>query len=454
VSQLTLTFQYKGETLTGTIDVPTARIPELAGNLLPYDGEDLIALYDFSRNATVNTRLSDFRDYVVGAGEGGGVAPILQGADLEIVITAGMAGQYRVNVPALIGKTYTLNRRSVGPLTTSEFLALPSGGFELTGVDENGDHNDLVQEGEVFVAHIYELATSVTTNNNVASFINGIANITESTDLTPLHFRKLLHVVGGANKIVITLPDVSQIPEQGLIIPIETNISNQKQTRVVTKNGQSIYFNNTSQTELYLGIASGISLLANSDGWYVMPGFSDDILNVGKPTFDYVQRLNTEVARGQLVNREDVPRLMQFLTENPSLMVTEDAWQNTRVDANLGTGTIGEEWVYPLRGKFSSANGTTQIRFPDLQDLAFAGLKNIGGYDPDRSNNTTGVIQQDMIRKHKHKILKDEHPGKSDNANDRDVMVPGGNGEYNYTDEIGGSKTRMANVGFLPLIGI
>lgn len=68
-------------------------------------------------------------------------------SDLEITINADEAGDYTVLRPELAGKTYSLQRRGVGVLKSSEFTIL-SNGFRLANT------LDLLQAGEFFVATI------------------------------------------------------------------------------------------------------------------------------------------------------------------------------------------------------------------------------------------------------------------------------------------------------------
>lgn len=430
-----------GGVLNGTpiqIQVLTVRIPELppGGEL---DADDFMAVYDVSEGKTVYKNLELLRSFFLHGSAALPQTPILNGDELQIVVTADMLanGGHRVNVPELANKTYKLTRRGQGTLLTTEFNILPSGGWDIT------DLGDVVFVGEVFFAKIYELAAGTTgTLLSTGDFLNGIAVITASITLTVLHYNKLIHVAGGNNKVQIALPDINDIPaNKTLIIPIETMINNINQTTVSASNGQLIYFGNTSNASLILGISEYLWLMSGVDGWYALKA-SPGLLQVGKPSHDYSTRLNTEMAIGQEVNRADYPRLWLWLQTVPDAIVSETLWQTT-VEAITTT-----ENFYKYRSKFSSGNGTTTFRFPDHRDLAYAGLK--AGSDVERVPNTVGTGQKDMFRSHTHPyVTKTGTAPQSGNATQCWVG--------NLTIEsgaTGGSKTTMKNVGLIPLINI
>lgn len=424
------------------ISVPTVRVPELAPVSPPYEvNKDMLLIYDDSEDKTGYTFLSDFINSIA-TGGGASTPPVITGSDVQIVISAAQAGYNRVAVGELAGKTFTLERRGSGMLLSSEYNILTSGGFELT------DANDLVEEGEIFIAHVYEFAVEQGSSSATSSFLNGIAIINSSVALDSTYFNKLLHVAGGNNKVVITLPDL--VDCQGKIFPFETMISNNNQTRIAGKAGQVIYFGNTSSSDIYLGISESIWLMAGADGWYVVRA-SDGILNVGQPFMDFTERLNTHKAIGELANRADYPRLWNFLEANPDLVVSEALWATKT--ATVGNGQYIEEF-YGYKGKFSSGDGSTTFRFPDHSDISYVALKQVS--DPDRNPNTAGMGQPDMIRSHVHPIIttlgmySTKHDGSAD-VSKQGTPFPA---DAIKVGAYGGRKTVGKNVGLIPLIRV
>lgn len=445
-------------TLTGIIQgtgqevqivIPTVRIPELPQQTEAVEGADKIPIHDTSLNSTRWQSVTLLRDYILTGGAGAAIPPVLQGDTMEIIVDGtSKSGDYRVLVPALENKTFTLNRVGYGPLLTSQFLILPSGGFELVG--------SKVRLGDVFFASIFSPGSSApgsTPGASTGSFINGIALISDDTLLSTAHYNKLLHSSSLLKHNEIILPKVEDAPAN-LIIPIETTLASGFYTKIVTQAGQFIYFGATSTTHIWMGANEFLWLLRGVDGWYVLSA-SESIQNVGQPFMDYVQRSNTAIAMGQLVQRSSVPRLVDWVLTHSEVYVTESAWQ----------GSIEN------RGKFSLGDGATTIRMPDHQNQFYRGLANVGGVDPERTSNSVGNRQMDTFKAHDHtpedtsnsidfglvgrasntSINKTIGGGSTDNAG-RGVELNVVDSPTPMTNGGGGTETRGKNVGLLPLI--
>jgi hypothetical protein len=165
---------------------------------------------------------------------------------------------------------------------------------------------------------------------------------------------------------------------------------------------------------------------------------------------DYDQRLNTYPAHGEMANRADYPRLWDWLSAHPDQIVTETLWQTQT--SEIGNGNKLEAF-YKYHGKFSSGDGTTTFRFPQHDDMGYVGLTI--GNDPDRSPNTAGTTQGDMIRNFEIDIPRgDGYTGNSQEAADR---VGGGQGTNLQTPikiSYGQTKTVGKNVGLTPFVRI
>ncbi len=398
MSVLQGTVVINGITYAVLVTAPTVRIPELSPVVLPYDDEDKLALYDYDENKTVYTRLEDFRQYVLLGTGGTPIPPILQGNTVEIIITAEQAAAsqlaaasattYPIVVSELAGKIFALERRSVGLLKTSEYSILPSGGFQLPA-------GNAVFEDEVFFAQIFTYADPESAPTATAgSSLNGMATLSADIQLSSIHFNKLLHIAAGALSINVSLPDITSVPE-GLVMPFETTLGNTKQSKVIAIGGQQIYFGNRAVNEIIVGINEYLSVMRHVDGWYVVSA-SESILNVGRPSMDYVVRINTVAATGQLVPRADYPRAWEWLSENASILVTDTVWNSSIL--------LDSEYFQHQKGKFSSGDGSTTFRFPDLRNQVFRSLLNIGGADTERPDNTAGTLQKDQMKQHSHDI--------------------------------------------------
>lgn len=459
--------------LAGTnvnIEVPTVRVPELPDAQLPLQGTDLMVIYQEGGNKTTKADLDIIRDFVVTGGNPGAITPVINGADVEIVITAGMANKSRVNVPVLANQMFSLKRRGEGQLLVSEYDIIPSGGFELNPKDENGNVVDdtapnaipqLAHEGEVFIASVFDWANNPTSGNNTGgttSLFDGITSLTSSTQLSTLHRKKLLQVAGSSSSLIVTLEDIADAPANSMVC-ITTVISNSKQTKVTAKAGQKIYYQNTSNDYLWLGISETLWLYRGDDGWYVinqLPGVD----NVGDDLFGRKQKLNMLVARGQEVLRADYPRLWEWVQSLGSALIDDTTWFSSVAIPNAVAGT--RQSYHPYEGCYSygsgGVNGTT-FRLPNMQEKFVRGLNNIGSTDSQRTFNQPGGVQFDMNRAHTHDINYENNG--TDGSNPNGKIIYNGDGERNGSgmnttaiQSSGGFESRPINVGLLPLIRV
>ena len=108
---------------------------------------------------------------------------------------------------------------------------------------------------------------------------------------------------------------------------------------------------------------------------------------IGLIDYAYVAKDYHIVAFGGEFNRADYPKLWAYLQANPSLVKTQTQWQ-TEATANGG-----------ICGFFSSGNGTTTFRVPNL-DKAFLrpDSRSVGSYQGDAIRNITGRANSDIVR--------------------------------------------------------
>lgn len=144
---------------------------------------------------------------------------------------------------------------------------------------------------------------------------------------------------------------------------------------------QSLIANNNNDTT-----HSSWSNLINAS---ILPTILDNIsaLPIGTILNAYTIFDNCIVAFGGEFNRADYPKLWTYLEANPSLLKTQAQW-NAESTANGG-----------ICGFFSSGNGTTTFRVPNL-DKAFLrpDSRGVGSYQGDAIRNITGTYSSRMLR--------------------------------------------------------
>ncbi|WP_374465599.1 phage tail protein, partial [Chryseobacterium sp.] len=192
------------------------------------------------------------------------------------------------------------------------------------------------------------------------------------------------------------------------------------------------------KTDLWLHGGESFSAAFYGGKLYLIGG-NIHLENIGEVRYGYTPQSFSLPANGTLVNRADFPRLWQMVSKY-SKIVTDSQWLN-------GSGLNS--------GYFSSGNGTSTFRVPDLRGLFIRGLDGGRGIDLDRNsaNIQDGSFQADALKKHKH-LITDVHPY------DGFALLGGGfnGGANNFkwrnteTQEAGTYETRPQNIALTPYI--
>jgi hypothetical protein len=192
------------------------------------------------------------------------------------------------------------------------------------------------------------------------------------------------------------------------------------------------------KTDFYLHEGESFSAVHYGGKLYMIGG-NIHLENIGEVIYGYTLQSFCLPANGTIVNRADYPRLWQMINKYAKV-VTESEWLNGN---SLNSGY------------FSSGNGVSTFRIPDLRGLFIRGLDSGRGIDLDRNSSTfkDGSFQTDAIKKHKHQ-LDDIHPygGFADVGGGFDG---GGNNfkwRKNETFELGSYETRPQNIALTPYI--
>lgn len=372
-----------GQAISGTIDLPTARHPELPA-VEDIQDEDIIALFDVSEGKTKGAAIDKLRSKLIG--EGIPQTPVLNNGIIELTVDSVHVDNLRWDLPSISGQEFTLERRGIGMLQTTEYNILSTGGFILTG------SSPVMKLGETFILTLTKLQggdTEIIKNSN--SFITGMVTVNDSIAWSDAHKGKLLNISGGSNKVTYTLPDISDADEN-LLIPIETNINNTYQSIIAAPAGQLIYFGGTSYNQMVMGFGDTLWLYNGGDGWYVVNAYGN-YLTAGEPVFSYKLLPNTLRAQGQLVRKDEQPRLWAAVQSYGLALVTDVQWHE--LDAN---GLQFRAGCFAL----APAGNNDEFRLPDLEGMFPRGL---GGAAADgRAHNYPGGLQASQNKAHDHTI--------------------------------------------------
>lgn len=447
------------------VDHVTVRIPELppVNEDHPLTDDDTMPIWSADDNVTRHTKLSTLRTYIE-TGAATGVNPVVNGAKVLYIVPESDAGGTVASIPFLAGESFNLRRdgQPMVPETDpsgaepAEYRVLSSGGFQLLRAGEK------LIAGQRYELEVFTMVGGGTTipviSGGGSGEISGKVVVTTNLTMTVSnHLRKLIQLRAGASKVVITLPSLLDIPVN-TIINIEASVLNSWQNRITTQGGQNIYMNNQSFTSIYIAPGESLRLYRDEDGFYMMSDFGQYYRSVGKIESTYKVHMNQVLADGSLLNRTDYPRLWEWVQGLGSSLVSEATWNTASVVV------AGKEVLRPFRGCYSTGDGSTTFRVPDLMNVALRGVKSVLGVDSQRHQNKPGIFQRHEFPAHDHTPANNASGtdfgllGKSLSFSDAktvgSVDNTGRGNEPNIvdsptkmTDGGGGTETRMDNVG-------
>lgn len=435
-------------------DHVTVRIPELppVGVDHPLTDGDTMPIWSADDNVTRHTTLASLRSYIE-SGASTGVNPVVNGAKVLYIVPSSDAGGTVASIPFLAGESFNLRRdgQPMVPETDpsgaapAEYRVLSSGGFELLRAGEQ------LIEGQRYELEVFTMVAGGTTvpvsSGGGSAEISGKVVVTTNLNMTVSnHLRKLIQLRSGLSKIVVTLPSLSDIPAN-TIINIEASVQNSFQSRITTQGGQNIYLNNLSYTSIYVAPGEALRIFRDDDGFYLINSFGQHYREIGKVEASYKVGMNELLADGRLVNRADYPRLWEWVQGLGSSLVSEVTWNTASVA--IGTRTV----LRPYRGCYSTGDGTTTFRIPDLMNISLRGLKSELGSDSERFLNRPGGFQRNELEAHTHLSDQFSKRGWPNQSGDRTT-------DYYFIDKTrdgvlsrlaiesaGGVETRMDNVG-------
>lgn len=440
----------------GMAELQTVRIPELVPQS-ELSLEDLIPVFVSAENRTRQSTLAALYN-LMNTGGGGSYEPVYLGGSIIYDVPADIEdGINTVSIPSLAGKNFRLRRSGKIMKPGTEYEILGAGGFKLKRL------NDFLFPTERFELDIFDLQAGGNSGSGTgggSSLITGVVPITTNMPLTVAdHLNKLLQVRAGnpATAITITLFDLEnpELPDN-TIIPIETSINNSKQCRITTQGGQYIYMRNRNYTSLYVAPGEVLWLFKGEDGWYVINDFYQNYNRLGIPEATYLVGPNQLVCDGSLKQRAQYPRLWEAVQQFGGGVVSDATWLTASVTH------AGRTVPKPYRGCFSTGDGSTTFRVPDLRNTAIRGLKTIGGSDPERYYNNQGGFQLNEYASHYHEGIEGDtasHGGASSALSGIfqwlvNTFSGAGHGSVSNskTGSSGGAETRMDNIGLIYVI--
>jgi hypothetical protein len=258
-------------------------------------------------------------------------------------------------------------------------------------------------------------------------------NATHALTLSEILQRLVLVDANGAT-IQLYLPDSTTGLEIGLTVHIHAFNVNQSQVAITTGGSDIFLTGDSGVTTLYLGNNESIQLVLTSGGWLLLDHKSN-LNDIGGVIYRYKQVPNTIVATGQLLNRADYPRLWNYALSLGSSLIDDFSWNS----------------ITSNKGFFSTGNGSTTFRVPDLRAMFIRGLDLSAGIDLGRVVNLPGGYEADELKEHDHDYTR---PNANGSASGNQVSHPDGPLVNAKSGKTGGIETRPKNIGLLPLIKV
>lgn len=316
----------------------------------------------------------------------------------------------------LAGGSYFVEERATGSMLTSEYTVLPEGGFEWTG-------GKVFNDGGVYFVY---LMNRIDAGGDTPVESDTII-ITEDTDYDPaLHSGKTLLVQGAANVITIAIPNLSTVTDSKF--KVISHLGAQRNVVVQFDTGDSIVISQGAENAVILGVGEETEIEFIDNVAHITNGFNYDHAGIPQQLWSSVALPNKLKLSGQTIaDVTQYPRL-QWLLENRLSVISVAAWD---VDANKS------KWGYTF----------PVVRVPLPEDF----YRNV--------QTNEGRFQLDGIKAHTHGFTTGDVAGRSDNANDRDVMLPNTPGMARTTNPSavnvdGEDVTRPKNIGLIPYMTI
>ena len=248
--------------------------------------------------------------------------------------------------------------------------------------------------------------------------------ITDDTDFDGSYTDQALAIQATANKITCKFPSLALVPAYSWIY-IYSNGGNHINATFEMDGTDKFFYNGQLLSQVILGQGEIIKAFkapfgpSGEDVWFMdteLAGWDDC------GTIIFSEKLgikNTLQCIGQLLQRSEYPRLWKFIQSlSGAALVNDTSWNSFTVIDGLN--------VYTNRYKFSTGDGSTTFRLPDLRDAIFKGVNG--------STLLPGTMQLPNVGKHQHWLFQDTTQTNNNipSAGDSVAVVGASGGDYHY----------------------
>jgi hypothetical protein len=256
-----------------------------------------------------------------------------------------------------------------------------------------------------------------------------VVDISASVALDNSVLGKLVNVTGTDNVVItLPLPGINNYPEGGLIF-FACSLGSGKSLTVKTSNivgpggVDGIQFYGQPTGELYLHSAEHLILVRKGMFWHVVT-CSPGMIETGDEFMSRAVRRNTLIKQGQLVSRQDFPRLFKWVQSLTEGVTTEANWFSLQ---------------FQFKGFFTLGTDGTNFRLPDERGMFERALDLGRGVDVGRQDNVAGGFEDDALKQHTHEYVDRYYPENNPNIPNK-IALP-----VNYNNRIGSNDTDYDN---------
>jgi len=299
---------------------------------------------------------------------------------------------------------------------------------------------------EKFIVEIKYNTASTSTSATTGGLYTDTMTITAATQtLVVDDVNKRVRLVGTIATQAITLPALSSLAIENGFYFDNTCGGVAVQVKLIVPGADRIRFNGfmlASDLFAEFWVSKGEHLLIrkyDSSYWEVITDYKG-VECGNRQAAGYVGMPGWMPEDGSLDDGDEYPRVWWWINNVlPSTHVITD-------DLVVGSYTHPASKV----GQFVKHSTLKKFRWPNTQAISEKGLANFISYGGDTVNRPVdypGGNQAEMIGPHTHAFDPGDQQGLSDNANDRNVMIPGA--QSRTTSSNSGTENRVKNVGVI-----